>query len=230
MATPQGKALSGVAEQEAKPMSLLPRRQWTQATGAAAAAFAVRAGRVGAANDTVRVAIATPNHWHALMTAWACQAGKDVYVEKPVSHTVVEGRRMIEAARKHRRIVQAGTQNRSCTGLQAALAWLREGHIGPIKLVRGFDYPRREGIGKTQGPQAIPEACDYHLYQGPAPLVPLRRRRLHYDWHWFWDTGDGDCGNEARPQHRTRPRHRGSPWHSPRPAQNQLRRSRRHRV
>jgi predicted dehydrogenase len=143
------------------------------------------------------VAIAAPNHWHALMAVWACQAGKDVYVEKPVSHTLIEGRRMIQAARRHKRIVQAGTQNRSCTGLQRALAWLREGHLGQVTLVRGFDYPKRESIGKTVGPQPVPDTCDYNLFQGPAPLAPLRRRRLHYDWHWFWATGDGDCGNRG---------------------------------
>jgi len=143
------------------------------------------------------VVIATPNHWHALMTVWACQAGKDVYVEKPVSHTLREGRKMVQAARRYKRIVQAGTQNRSCTGLRAALAYVRQGHLGKMKLVRGFDYPTRRGIGKVDGPQPVPKTVDYNLFQGPAPLVPLRRKRLHYDWHWLWDTGDGDCGNRG---------------------------------
>ena len=149
------------------------------------------------AKDVDAVAVATPNHWHALMTVWACQAGKDVYVEKPVCHTIVEGRRMVRAARKHKRIVQAGTQNRSCTGLQQCLAFLREGSLGKMKLVRGYDYPGRQGIGKVDGPQRVPKTVDYNLYQGPAPLLPLRRKELHYDWHWIWDTGDGDGGNRG---------------------------------
>jgi len=147
--------------------------------------------------DIDALVIATPNHWHALMTVWACQAGKHVYVEKPVSHTMWEGRKMVQAARKYRRIVQAGTQNRSCTGLRQALAYVREGHLGKMKLARGFDYPARQGIGKVAGPQPVPRTVDYDLYQGPAPLRPLRRKRLHYDWHWFWETGDGDCGNRG---------------------------------
>ena len=147
--------------------------------------------------DVDALVIATPNHWHALMTVWACQAGKDVYVEKPVSHTMWEGRRMVQAARRHKRIVQAGTQNRSCSGLQQALGYVREGHLGGMKLVRGFDYPARQGIGKVDGPQPVPRTVDYNLYRGPAPLLPLRRKRLHYDWHWLWDTGDGDCGNRG---------------------------------
>ncbi len=143
------------------------------------------------------VVIATPNHWHALMTVWACQAGKDVYVEKPVSHNIWEGRKMVEAARKYRRIMQAGTQNRSDIGLKQAVAWLREGNLGKIVLARGFDYPRREPIGKVDGPQPIPKTVDYDLFQGPAPLVPLARRNLHYDWHFVWPTGNGDCGNRG---------------------------------
>jgi len=143
------------------------------------------------------VVIAAPNHWHALMTVWACQAGKDVYVEKPVSHTIREGRQMIAAARKHERIVQAGTQNRSDVGLIEAVAWLKAGNLGKVVLARGFDLPARASIGKVDGPQPIPGTVDYNLFQGPAPLVPLMRRRLHYDWHFVWPTGDGDCGNRG---------------------------------
>jgi len=149
------------------------------------------------AKDIDAVVIATPNHWHALMTVWACQAGKDVYVEKPVSHNISEGRKMVDAARKYRRIVQSGTQNRSDVGLKAALGFLRGGGLGKIKLARVFDYPRRQPIGKTDGPQPIPATADYNLFRGPAPMVPLRRKRLHYDWHFFWDTGSGDCGNRG---------------------------------
>jgi hypothetical protein len=147
--------------------------------------------------DIDAVVIAAPDHWHALMTVWACQAGKDVYVEKPVSHNLWEGRQMVNAARKYGRIVQAGTQNRSDIGLQAAAEFLRQGGLGPIKLVRVFDNVRRESIGKVDGPQPIPPSVDYNLYQGPAPLEPLRRKNLHYDWHFVWPTGTGDCGNRG---------------------------------
>jgi len=143
------------------------------------------------------VAIATPDHWHALMTVWACQAGKDVYVEKPVSHNLWEGRRMVEAARKYGRIVQAGTQNRSDVGLKQAARFLREGKLGKIRLARAFDYPRRTSIGKVDGPQPIPGTVDYNLFMGPAPLGPLMRKNLHYDWHFVWPTGTGDCGNRG---------------------------------
>jgi len=147
--------------------------------------------------DVDAVVIATPDHWHALMTVWACQAGKDVYVEKPVSHNLWEGRQMVLAARKYGRIVQAGTQDRSDVGLQAAAEFLRQGGLGRIKLARVFDNVRRESIGKVDGPQPIPLSVDYNLYQGPAPLEPLRRKNLHYDWHFVWPTGTGDCGNRG---------------------------------
>jgi len=149
------------------------------------------------AKDIDAVAVATPNHWHALMCVWACQAGKDVYVEKPVSHSLWEGRKMVEAARKYKRIVQTGTQNRSDVGLKAAVNWLGEGHVGKMRIARGFDYPTRVGIGKVAGPQPVPATVSYDLFQGPAPLRPLRRTRLHYDWHYVWATGDGDCGNRG---------------------------------
>jgi hypothetical protein len=140
---------------------------------------------------------ATPNHWHALVTVWGCQAGKDVYVEKPVSHTIREGRQMVKAARKYNRIVQSGTQRRSDEGLHEAIQYIRQGNLGKIVLVRGIVYVRRGSIGKVRGPQPIPETVDYNLWAGPAPLVPLRRKNLHYDWHWVWPTGDGDYGNNG---------------------------------
>ncbi|HXG11784.1 MAG TPA: Gfo/Idh/MocA family oxidoreductase [Gemmataceae bacterium] len=141
------------------------------------------------------VAIATPNHWHALLTVWACQAGKDVYVEKPVSHNVWEGRQAVRAARKYRRIVQTGTQNRSDVGLRAAVEYLRAGHLGRVLGAHGIWFQRRESIGKVDGPQPIPEHIDYDLWCGPAPRRPLRRKELHYDWNWDWETGNGDMGN-----------------------------------
>lgn len=143
------------------------------------------------------VSIASPNHWHALMTIWACQAGKDVFVEKPVSHNVLEGRRMVEAARKYRRIVQTGTQSRSSQGIAEAVEWVRAGNLGRIQIARGLCYKRRASIGRVNGPQAIPESIDYNLWCGPAPLDPLTRRQLHYDWHWVWPTGNGDLGNQG---------------------------------
>ena len=143
------------------------------------------------------VITATPNHWHALVTVWACQAGKDVYVEKPVSHDIWEGRQMVKAARKYNRIVQSGMQRRSDTGLQEALEYINQGHLGKITLVRGIIYVPRGSIGKVDGPQTVPETVDYNLWSGPAPMAPLMRRHLHYDWHWVWPTGNGDFGNNG---------------------------------
>lgn len=145
--------------------------------------------------DIDAVVVVTPDHWHVLMTIWACQAGKDVYVEKPASHNIWEGRKMAEAARKYDRIVQVGSQNRSDVGLQEAISYIEQGNLGRILMVRGISYNRRESIGKVNGPQPIPATCDYNLFQGPAPLTPLMRKELHYDWHWFWDVGTGEMGN-----------------------------------
>ena len=147
--------------------------------------------------DIDAISIATPNHWHSLASIWAVQAGKDVYVEKPVSHNVWEGGQVVKAARKYNRIVQAGTQSRSSVALQEAMAWLHGGGLGKIKLARGLCYKRRPSIGKTSGPQQVPASIDYDLWLGPAPMEPLRRKRLHYDWHWVWPTGNGDVGNQG---------------------------------
>ncbi len=145
--------------------------------------------------DIDAVVIAVPDHWHALMAIWACQAGKDVFAEKPLSHNIWEGRKMVEAARKYKRIVQTGSQDRSDVGLLEAVPYVQQGNLGLIKLVRALSYGLRESIGKVNGPQPIPPTVDYNLFQGPAPLVPLMRKNLHYDWHWFWDTGTGEVGN-----------------------------------
>ena len=147
--------------------------------------------------DIDAISIATPNHWHSLASIWAVQAGKDVYVEKPVSHNVWEGGQVVKAARKYNRIVQAGTQSRSSAALQEAMAWLHGGGLGKLKLARGLCYKRRPSIGKTKGPQPVPASIDYDLWLGPAPLEPLRRKKLHYDWHWVWPTGNGDLGNQG---------------------------------
>ena len=143
------------------------------------------------------VSFATPNHWHSLDVVWSVQAGKDVYVEKPISHNVWEGRQAVKAARKYNRIVQAGTQSRSNKGMREGIAWVREGHIGKILRARGFCYKRRPSIGKVDGPQPIPPEIDYDLWCGPAPKEPLMRKKLHYDWHWVWPTGNGDLGNQG---------------------------------
>jgi predicted dehydrogenase len=143
------------------------------------------------------ISIASPNHWHALGAIWAVQAGKDVYLEKPVSHNVFEGRKIVEAARKYGRIVQTGTQSRSSFAIKEAVAWVRAGNLGKIKVARGLCYKPRNSIGKVTAPTAIPAHIDYDLWCGPAPKVPLMRTRLHYDWHWVWDTGCGDLGNQG---------------------------------
>jgi predicted dehydrogenase len=148
-------------------------------------------------NEIDAVTIATPNHWHSLAAIWAIQAGKDVYVEKPVSHNVSEGRRVVEAARKHQKIVQTGTQCRSSSGIREAVEWVRAGSLGKITVARGLCYKRRASIGKVSGPTSIPESVDYDLWCGPAPKVPLARQKLHYDWHWVWATGNGDLGNQG---------------------------------
>jgi predicted dehydrogenase len=143
------------------------------------------------------ISTATPNHWHALISIWACMAGKDVYVEKPVSHNVWEGRQIVNAARKFRRIVQTGTQSRSSPSLQAAIAWQREGHIGKITLARGLCYKPRQSIGKVSTATSVPSHIDYDLWCGPTPKHPLMRQKLHYDWHWVYETGNGDVGNQG---------------------------------
>lgn len=143
------------------------------------------------------VSIATPNHWHALMAIWAMQNGKDVYVEKPVSHNVWEGRRIVEIARATRRICQTGTQVRSQPGVREAIKNLHSGLIGKVDLAIGLCYKTRNSIGKAKGPLTIPASVDYDLWCGPAEKAPISRLRLHYDWHWVWNTGNGDLGNQG---------------------------------
>ena len=147
--------------------------------------------------DVDAVSTATPNHWHALLSIWACQAGKDVYVEKPVSHNVWEGRKIVEAARKYNKIVQTGTQSRSNGALREAFAWVRAGNLGKIKVARGLCYKRRGTIGDVEEEQPIPKSVNYDLWCGPADKLPLTRQKLHYDWHWVWNTGNGDIGNQG---------------------------------
>lgn len=143
------------------------------------------------------VSIATPNHWHALAAIWAMQTGKDVYVEKPVSHNVSEGRRMVECARRYQKICQTGTQIRSTRGTQEAIEFIRGGKLGKVQVARGLCYKSRGSIGQAKGEQPIPKTVAYDLWCGPAPNRPLTRLRLHYDWHWMWDYGNGDLGNQG---------------------------------
>src|SRR5262245_46194038 len=140
------------------------------------------------------VSVAAPNHWHALAAIWAMQAGKDVYVEKPVSHNIGEGRRTVQVSRKMNRICQGGHQYRSSGTNAKAVEYMRQGKLGEVKLARSIVYGGRGSIGEP-GTYEVPSYVDYNLFQGPAPLVPLTRKNLHYDWHWMWDTGCGELGN-----------------------------------
>lgn len=147
--------------------------------------------------DIDAVSIATPNHWHALMTIHACQAGKHVYVEKPVCHTIWEGRQMVEAMKNYDRIVAAGFQNRSDIGLRQAMPLIHDGSYGAIKQARGLCYRSRGTIGRRDEPLTPPERVNYDLWLGPAADQPIMRPRLHYDWHWDFNTGNGDMGNQG---------------------------------
>ena len=142
------------------------------------------------------VAIATPDHWHGMLTVLACQAGKDVYVEKPASHNVVEGRRMVEAARKYNRVVQLGTQRRSTPYFREAIEHVRSGAIGKVAMARAWNHQKRVSIGHGE-PGPVPAGIDYAMWQGPAADRPYHANRLHYHWHWFWNWGTGELGNNG---------------------------------
>jgi predicted dehydrogenase len=142
------------------------------------------------------IAIAAPDHWHALATVWACQAGKHVYCEKPASHNLIEGRRMVEAARKYDRVVQIGTQRRSMPHFQSAAELLHAGKLGKVPMAKTWIGGARPSIGhKPDGP--VPVGVDYNLWTGPAPLRPFNPNRFHYEWHWNWDYGTGELGNNG---------------------------------
>jgi predicted dehydrogenase len=147
--------------------------------------------------DIDAVVVATPNHWHALIGIYACQAGKDVYVQKPLAHCIWEGRQLVRAAEKYNRIVQTGTQNRSDTGLLEFYSYLAAGTLGKVKMARGICYKARASIGKSDTPIPPPETMDYNLWLGPAQDEPIYRPRYHYDWHWDFNTGNGDLGNQG---------------------------------
>ncbi|MEY2598654.1 MAG: hypothetical protein RLZZ142_913 [Verrucomicrobiota bacterium] len=143
------------------------------------------------------IMIATPNHWHTLAAIWGIQSGKDVYVEKPVSHTLWEGRQLVAASNRYGKIVQCGQQSRSSGGLKAAAQWLQASPLGSLRYAYGTCYKRRPSIGKVPSPQGPPEGLDMDLWCGPAAHLPVYREKLHYDWHWIWDYGNGDFGNQG---------------------------------
>jgi predicted dehydrogenase len=167
--------------------------------------------------DIDAVVIATPNHWHALGTIWACQAGKHVYVEKPCCHNLFEGRRMVDAARRYGRVVAVGCQNRSSRGVRQAMAFMKSGGIGEVYAARGLCFKARDTIGLVPDglgtgerykyfvwnnpgvnyDQAYMANVDYDAWLGPAPRRPFNYNRFHYNWHWHWDYGNGDCGNQG---------------------------------
>ncbi|HEX4591364.1 MAG TPA: Gfo/Idh/MocA family oxidoreductase [Gemmataceae bacterium] len=140
--------------------------------------------------------VAAPDHWHALATIWACQAGKHVYCEKPASHNLVEGRRMVEAARKYNRVVQIGTQRRSGHEFHSAAEFIRSGKLGKTPMAECWIGGARKSIGHKADAKT-PEGVDYDLWTGPAPLRPFNPNRFHYEWHWNWDYGTGEIGNNG---------------------------------
>lgn len=142
------------------------------------------------------VTIATPNHWHSLAAIWACQAGKDVYVEKPAAHNIWEGRKLVEAAHKYKRIVQHGVQLRSSVAIQEAVEHLNRGTIGNVYMARGLVFRWRPSIGR-KGRSEPPATLDYNLWTGPAQMEPFSQRIVHYNWHWTWNYGNGDVGNQG---------------------------------
>ena len=142
------------------------------------------------------VSIATPNHWHALASIWACEAGKDVYVEKPACHNIHEGFRMVEVARKTQRMVQVGMQSRSTPFKIKAIQLAQSGAIGKLYAAKGLCFKRRKTIGKAPI-EPVPAGLDWSMFLGPAQLKEYSKTRFAYNWHWFWDTGNGDIGNQG---------------------------------
>lgn len=142
------------------------------------------------------VTVATCNHWHSLLTIWACQAGKDVYVEKPISHNIFEGRKCVEAAAKYGRVVQHGTQQRSSQSRADEIAAVHSGKYGKLLVSKGYCCKPRWSIG-FKNVEAPPETLDWNIWVGPAPMQDFHRNLVHYNWHWFWDFGNGDIGNQG---------------------------------
>ncbi len=140
--------------------------------------------------------VAAPDHWHALATVWACMAGKHVYCEKPCSHNLIEGRRMVQAARKYKRVVQIGTQRRSASDVVAAREYVQSGKLGKVAFARAWIAGNRPNIGKATA-SPVPPGVDYSLWLGPTAETPFTKNRFHYNWHWFWDLGTGEIGNNG---------------------------------
>src|SRR5262249_16373228 len=172
------KRLAGISARQAKPQTFVDVRKLLEDKSIDA------------------ISIATPNHWHSLMAIWACQAGKDVYVEKPCSHNFWEGRQLVQAAQKYNRIVQHGTQIRSSSAVREGIQRIQQGLIGEVYLARGLCFKWRDTIGRRPA-EPVPGGVHYDLWTGPAPLKPFTRNRFHYNWHWIWDTGNGDLGNQG---------------------------------
>lgn len=147
--------------------------------------------------DIDAVSIVTPNHWHALAAIWAIQAGRHVSVEKPCCHNIHEGRVLVEAARKHRVIVQDGAEQRSNPCAQTMAEFLHGGGLGEVYMAKGICYKWRPTIGRHPDEPAPPPGVHYDLWLGPAPLRPFNKNRFHYNWHWHWDYGNGDIGNQG---------------------------------
>ena len=147
--------------------------------------------------DLDAVSVATMQYWHSLPTIWACQTGRHVYVEKPLAHSIWEGRQMVRAARKYDRLVQVGTQNRSVKGYAAMASWLKEGHLGKIQYVTCFANKPRHSVGKRAEPLPIPDTLDYELWCGPARKEPIYRDKLQYDCSFTWNMGDGESCNQG---------------------------------
>jgi predicted dehydrogenase len=146
--------------------------------------------------DIDAVSIATPNHWHSLATIWACQAGKDVYCEKPASYNIWESQRMVAAARKYNRMVQVGMQSRSTEHKMRAMQLLHDGALGKLYLAKGLCFKRRPSIGHTPD-EPVPPGVNWDLFLGPGAMTPYSKNRHVYNWHWFWNTGNGDIGNQG---------------------------------
>jgi predicted dehydrogenase len=142
------------------------------------------------------ISIATPNHNHALQAIWGCQAGKDVYVEKPCAYNIFEARQLLAAAQKYNRMVQHGTNGRSSPAMREAVERIKDGVIGDVYLSRGLCYKWRDTIGRTPV-EPVPPGVHYDLWLGPAPKREFTRNRFHYNFHWFWDYGNGDLGNQG---------------------------------
>jgi len=152
--------------------------------------------RVMENKDIDAVIVANTNHWHALTSIWAIQAGKDVYVEKPVSYTISEGRKIVEAAGKYKRIVQTGSQYRSNPMVQSAIEFVKSGGVGKVYMAKSVVYRPRQSIGRGKIVD-VPPGVNFDLWLGPAPVRPFYDNRFHYNWHWYWDTGNGETGNNG---------------------------------